>query len=82
MTIRLPKETKQQLVESIVRYFEVEMGEEIGNLKASQVLDFCLQEICPSIYNQAIVDAQTYLNDKVDDLGGTCYEPEFSYWKK
>lgn len=82
MTIKLSKETKQQLAESIVRYFEVEMGEEIGNLKASQLLDFCLQEICPSVYNQAIIDAQSYLNDQLLDLSGTCYEPEFGYWKK
>ena len=82
MTIKLSKETKQQLIESIKRYFEVEMDEEIGDLKASLFLDFCLQEICPSVYNQAIVDAQSYLNNRVSDLGDTCYEPEFGYWKQ
>ncbi|MDJ0595659.1 MAG: DUF2164 domain-containing protein [Pleurocapsa sp. MO_226.B13] len=82
MTIKLSKETKQQLIESIKRYFEVEMDEEIGDLKASLFLDFCLQEICPSVYNQAIMDAQSYLNNRVSDLGDTCYEPEFGYWKQ
>lgn len=82
MTIKLSKETKQQLVKSIQRYFEVELGEEIGELKASQLLDFCLQEIAPSVYNQAIADAQSYMSDKVVDLSGTCYEPELGYSKK
>lgn len=52
MTIKLSKETKQRLIQSIKRYFEEEIGEEIGDLKASLFLDFCLQEICPSVYNK------------------------------
>ncbi|WP_319419857.1 DUF2164 domain-containing protein [Pleurocapsa sp. FMAR1] len=82
MTIKLSKEAKQKSIESIKRYFEAEMGEEIGDLKASLLLNFCLQEICPSVYNQAIIDAKSYINDWVNDLDGTCYEPEFGYWKK
>jgi len=34
-----------------------------------------------SIYNQAIADAQVYVQDKVVDLDGSCYEPELRYWK-
>jgi uncharacterized protein (DUF2164 family) len=41
-----------------------------------------VREIGPSIYNQAIVDAQTYFQEKASDLGGARYEAEFDYWKK
>jgi uncharacterized protein (DUF2164 family) len=82
MTIKLKKQIKQKSIESIKRYFKESIGEEIGDLKASLFLDFCLQEICPSVYNQAIADAQSYLNDRVDDLDGTLYEPEFDYWRE
>jgi uncharacterized protein (DUF2164 family) len=51
MTIKLSKATKQQLIKSIKRYFEEEFDEDIGDLKASLFLDFCLQEICPSVYS-------------------------------
>ena len=80
MTIKLSRTTKQQLIESIKRYFEEEIGEEIGDLKASRFLDFCLQEICPSVYNQAILNARSFMEDKLSELEDTCYEPEFSYW--
>ena len=82
MAIELTKETKERLIESIKRFFEENMDDEIGDLKASLLLDFCLQEIGPSIYNQAIADAKTYMQDKVSDLDGACYEPEFTYWQK
>jgi uncharacterized protein (DUF2164 family) len=82
MTIKLSKVTKQQLIKSIKQYFEEEINEEIGDLKASRFLDFCLQEICPSVYNRAIIDARSFIENKLSDLEDICYEPEFSYWKK
>jgi uncharacterized protein (DUF2164 family) len=82
MTIKLSKVTKQQLIKSIKRYFEEKLDEEIGDLKASLFLDFCLQEIFPSVYNQAIIDARSFMEDKLSDLEDTCYEPEFDYWKE
>ena len=82
MTIKLEKKTEKYLVDSIKRFFSQELEEEIGDLKAMRVLDFCLREIGPSIYNQAIADAQAYIQEKAADLGGERYEPEFHFWKK
>ena len=82
MTIKLSKVKKQQSIESIKRYFVEQLDEEIGDLKASLLLDFCLKEICPSVYNQAIIDARSFLENKLSDLEDTCYEPEFDYWQE
>ena len=81
MAIKIPKETKQKLIESIQRYFEENMDEEIGDLKAALLLDYCVKEIGPTIYNHAIADAEAYMRGKVADVEGSCYEPEFGYWK-
>ena len=78
----LPKETRVRLIASIRRYFEENMDDEIGELQASLLLEFCLKEIGPSVYNHAVRDAQAQMQDKVTDLDGTCYEPEFGYWKR
>ncbi len=96
MAIELPKETKDRLIASIKRYLtdELELRSnsqaaqpqaeqpEIGDLKASLLLDFILKEIGPSIYNQAVADAQTRMREMVDEIDGTCYEREFGYWEK
>ena len=58
------------------------MDEEIGDLKAGLLLDYCLQEIGPAVYNQAIADAQSYFTGRVADLEGVCHEEEFGYWPK
>jgi uncharacterized protein (DUF2164 family) len=77
--MKLDPETRQTLLESIKRFAEEELELEIGDLKAGFFLDYCLEEIGPSIYNQAIKDAQAFFFTKVEDLEGTCYEPELQW---
>lgn len=82
MTITLREETRLRLIGSIQRYFSENMDEPVGDLKATLLLDFCVREIGPSIYNQAILDAQSHLYDKVAEMDGDCHEAEFAYWRK
>ena len=81
MAIKFRDETRTRLVESIKRYFREELDDEIGELKASLLLDFCATEIGASIYNQAVKDVQARLHEQVGDLDGQCFQAEFSYWK-
>jgi len=80
--MRLDEETEKHLLNSIKRFFGEEMELDLGDLKAAQVLDYFVAEIGPSIYNQAIEDAQAYFTRSVSDLAGVHYEPEFDYWTK
>lgn len=82
MSINMAPETEQYLCESIKRFFAEELEEDIGDLKARTVLDFCIREVAPSVYNQAIADAQRFFERAVSDLGGVQFEPEFDYWKR
>ena len=82
MSIQLAKDSEKYLIASIKRFFAESLDDDIGDLKAARVLEFCVREIGPSIYNQAIADAQAYMQEKTADLGGSRYEAEFDYWKK
>lgn len=79
--MKFGRDTEKALVSSIKRFFLEELEQDIGDLKALQVLEFCAREVGPSIYNQAISDAQTLLQERVADLSGVLYEPEFDYWR-
>lgn len=82
MAIKLKQEVETRLLGSIQRYCAENMDEEVGELKARLLLDFCLREIGPSVYNQAILDAQAAMHDKIAEIETICYESEFGYWKK
>lgn len=81
MAIKLAPDVESYLLGSIKRFFSEELEDDIGDLKAARVLDFCLREVSPSVYNQAIADAQSYMEEKANDLGGVRFEPEFDFWK-
>ena len=79
--IKLAADAEERSLASIKRFFKEHMDDDVGDLKAKLLLDFFLEEIGPSVYNRAITDAQAVMQDRVVDLDGTCYQPEFSYWR-
>jgi uncharacterized protein (DUF2164 family) len=70
MAITVPQDASKQLLASIKRYFAEHLEQDIGDLKASMLLDYVLKEIGPTIYNQAIVDAQAYFLRSVCAMKG------------
>ena len=82
MEIKLPKDVEQKLMASIQRYMTENFGDDIGELKASLFLKYCLEEIAPCAYNQAIADARAFMQERVADLENVCFAQELGYWKK
>jgi uncharacterized protein (DUF2164 family) len=82
MAITLAPDTKKQAVASIKQYVEKNLDQEIGDLQAGLLLDYFLKELAPSVYNQAIQDAQRYFQERASDLEGVCFEREFEYWRR
>jgi len=82
MEIKLAKEVEKRLIASIKRYASENLETDIGELQSSLFLQFCLEEIGPFVYNQAIADAQAYMQERALDLENNCYAPESTYWIK
>ena len=80
--IELDRDTRQQAVTSIERWFRENMDEPIGNVAAGGLLGFFLEEIGPSIYNRAVQDVQERLRTRIDELDLEVHEHEFGYWRK
>jgi len=82
MSLELTKEDRLQAIASIERYFRENMEENIGNIAASGLLSFFLEEVGPSIYNKGVSDAQERLQTRVAELDFEVHEDEFAYWRK
>jgi len=82
MTVELSKQARAAAIASVQRYFEENLPEPIGNLGAGLLLDFFMEEVGPVIYNQAIADAQTRMQQRVSDLNGELFADEFQYWPR
>ena len=82
MSIELPKEARAQAIMSIERWFKTERDERVGNITAGALLGFFLQEVGPSIYNQAVADVQERMQARVSELDIELHEDEFAYWRQ
>lgn len=81
MGIELGRADREQAIASIERWFSEHRGEKIGNVAASGLLNFVLQEIGPSVYNRAVADVQDKLQARVAELDFEVHEEEFGYWR-
>jgi uncharacterized protein (DUF2164 family) len=79
-TIELSKQARADAIASIKRYFDENLPEPIGDLPASMLLDFFLEEFGPAIYNSAVSDARARIQQRISDLEGELFAPEFQYW--
>jgi len=68
--VTLDKENREKLISEIQEYFLEERDEELGNLAAGFILDFIIENIAPTFYNQGIKDSIKYMNERVEDLYG------------
>ena len=82
MTIELHKDARAQAIASIERYFRENMEEKIGNVAASGLLGYFLEEIGPLVYNQAVADVQERLQARIAELDIEVHEEPFQYWQK
>jgi uncharacterized protein (DUF2164 family) len=76
MEIKLSEDRFKFMVESVQSYFRNEHDESIGELKAEMMVEFFIKKLGPQIYNQAIDDAHSFIQDKLIDLEGILYVPE------
>lgn len=82
MPIELTREVRAEAVASIQRYFEQQLETPIGNIAAAGVFNFFLEELAPSVYNQAVMDVQERLQARVAEVDIEVHEEEFQYWRK
>jgi uncharacterized protein (DUF2164 family) len=78
--LKISDDARKRAIASIRQYFSSELSQDIGDLKASLLLDYFLDEIGPAVYNAAIADAKTFFDERASDLAALCAREEFTYW--
>jgi uncharacterized protein (DUF2164 family) len=82
MAITLDKDVRTAAIASIERWCREHLDEPVGNVTAGGLLGFLLEEIGPSIYNQAVADVQERLQARIAELDIEIHEEEFPYWRR
>jgi len=66
--IKLTDPIKEQIIYDLQSFFAKEREEKLGNLGAELLMDFIMEKVGPMIYNQALIDAHSLMEEKIEDI--------------
>ena len=76
MRIRISPERRERVLH-LFKEFHADAFDEIpSDFRCGRILDFFVENLGPTLYNQAIQDARGFLIQRLDDLEGEFYESE------
>ncbi|MDQ8155228.1 MAG: DUF2164 domain-containing protein [Gemmatimonadota bacterium] len=78
--LTMTPEARTKAVASLQRYALDELDVSMGDLKAGLLLDYILAEHGPAIYNAAISDARSFIEERAADLDAALQRAEFPYF--
>jgi uncharacterized protein (DUF2164 family) len=66
----ISREKRENLIKEIKTFFYNERDEEIGDLAASMVLEFFMENLAVEFYNEGVNDSYRYMQERIEDLLG------------
>ncbi len=75
MRIRLTDERREAILSTLRRMFAEQFDEDLSEFRAERILELFLGHLGPAVYNQAIQDARSFLQEHLNDLDAVFYEP-------
>ena len=70
MKLELSPERRAELLNRLRGAYSEEFDESLSDFRAETLLDLVLKAVGPAIYNQAVNDAQAFMQSRLDDLDG------------
>ncbi|MEL6829676.1 MAG: DUF2164 domain-containing protein [Pseudomonadota bacterium] len=71
--IVLSQERRDALLSRVQGFFSAEFDEPLSTYRAEALVDFMMQTLAPTVYNQAVQDVRAHLQTRLDDLDGEVY---------
>ena len=74
MPIEFTDEQRKQIIDALRGYVLDEFDDDIGDLRAERLFEFVMNLVGASVYNQALTDAQAWMQGKLMDLEGDLHQ--------
>ena len=74
--ITLDKHQRSDALDKLIKYFNDEMQQDIGQFEAEFLLDIISKEVGNFFYNQGLQDAGRLFENKLEDIQHHLYELE------
>jgi len=74
--INFTRQQKEVLVPMLQKYFDDELGQELGSFDAEFLLDFLSEKVGAHFYNQGLNDALKTIEAQVETISDNVYQLE------
>ena len=74
--IILSEERSRVILDRLTAFYKEEFDESLSAFRAERLLEFFVKTLGPPLYNQAMGDAQAFMQKKLEDLDAEFYCPE------
>ncbi len=71
--VEIPLAERKAMFRDIALFFEEQFDQEVSEFRAEMILDFFLEKLSPIVYNSAILDARSFLAERLEDMEATLY---------
>ena len=72
----LSDERRAAVLSGLKKLYYNTFDEDLTDFQAEEILSYFIKALGPPVYNQAIVDARTFMAGKLEDLDVEFYEPD------
>ena len=66
--MNISRDKKEQMVQELQAYCELELDIELGSFQAEFLFDFMVKQLAGSTYNQALKDVEALIYDRMERL--------------
>lgn len=66
--IELSAQARESLVTELREFLHQEWDEDVSQFKAGMLLDFFMDKLAPTVYNQAVNDAHSLMMSRIEDI--------------
>ena len=74
--IKLSAERKKTIQSELTAFYADTFDQELSDYQAQRLLQFFIQALGPSVYNQGVQDTRAFIADKLDHIEGDVYMSE------
>ncbi len=74
--VKIDDSVKKELIAKVQKYFDDELGQEIGSFDAEFLLDFFSEQLGNYYYNQGLADALAAFEGKIEEFSDTIFQLE------
>ncbi len=73
-TEAITEEARKKIARETGEFFQEKFESELSQFRAEMLVDFMVEKIFPTVYNEALLDARAYLTESLQEMEDSLFK--------